>query len=99
MDFFAKTFMHQLSADPGCTLEDRPGAMDDRDGWRVRARERERERDRQTDRQTERECVCVFFRESERECLREREREREREGTLFYQHNLMMISSIHISEK
>ena len=29
----AKTYLHQLCADTGCSLEDLPGAMDDRDGW------------------------------------------------------------------
>ena len=27
---------HQLGADTGCILEDLPGAIDDRDGWRER---------------------------------------------------------------
>ena len=37
--------IHHLSADTGCSLEDLPGAMDGRDGWRTRERERERERE------------------------------------------------------
>ena len=32
----ARTYIQQLCADTGCRLEDRPGAMDDRDGWRER---------------------------------------------------------------
>ena len=35
----AGTLIQQLCADTGCSLEDLPGAMDDRDGWRERARE------------------------------------------------------------
>ena len=30
--------IRQLCADTGCNLEDLPGAMDDRDGWRKRVR-------------------------------------------------------------
>ena len=33
------SFIQQLYADAGYTLEDPPGAMDDRYGWRVRVRE------------------------------------------------------------
>ena len=29
----------QLYADTGCSLEDLPGTMDDRDGWREKVRE------------------------------------------------------------
>ena len=32
----ARTYIQQLCADTGCSLEDLPGAMDDRDGWRKR---------------------------------------------------------------
>ena len=32
----ARNYLHQICADTGCSLEDLPGAMDDRDGWRVR---------------------------------------------------------------
>ena len=35
----ARTFIQQLCADKGCSLEDLPGAMDDRDGWQERVRE------------------------------------------------------------
>ena len=28
-----RTYLHQLCADTGCSLEDRPGAIDDREGW------------------------------------------------------------------
>ena len=35
----AGTYIHQLYADTGCSLEDLPGAMDDRDGWQERVRE------------------------------------------------------------
>ena len=35
----AKTNLQLLCADTGCSLEDLPEAMDDRDGWRERARE------------------------------------------------------------
>ena len=38
-----KTYLHQLCVGAGCSLEDLPGAMNDRDGWRERERERERE--------------------------------------------------------
>ena len=34
-----RTYLHQLCADSGCSLEDRLGAMDDRDGWSERIRE------------------------------------------------------------
>ena len=34
--WLARTYSHQLCADTGCRLEDLPGAMDDRDGWRDR---------------------------------------------------------------
>ena len=37
----ARTYIRQLCADTGCSLEDLPGAMDDRDGLRERERERE----------------------------------------------------------
>ena len=29
----ARTYIQQLCADAGCSLQDLPGAMDDRDGW------------------------------------------------------------------
>ena len=35
----AKTYIQQFRADRGCSLEDLPVAMDDRDGWRERVRE------------------------------------------------------------
>ena len=50
----ARTYLHQLCADTGCSLEDLPGAMDERDGWREREAERERERERE-ERERERE--------------------------------------------
>ena len=34
-----RTYIQQLCADTGCSLEDLMGAMDDRDGWRVRVRQ------------------------------------------------------------
>ena len=33
----ARTKIQQLCAKTGCSLEDLPGAMDDRDGWEIRA--------------------------------------------------------------
>ena len=30
----ARNYIQQLCADTGCSLEDLPGAIDDRDGWR-----------------------------------------------------------------
>ena len=35
----ARTYMQQFCADTGCSLEDLPEAMDDRDGWQERFRE------------------------------------------------------------
>ena len=35
----ARTYIQQLCADTGCSLEDLPGAMDDREGWRERVKE------------------------------------------------------------
>ena len=35
----ARTYIQQLCADTGCSLEDIPGTMDDKDGWRERVRE------------------------------------------------------------
>ena len=35
----ARTYIQQLCADTGCSLEDLPGVMDDRDGWWERVRE------------------------------------------------------------
>ena len=35
----AKTYLQHLCADPGCSLEDLPKAMDDRDEWRERIKE------------------------------------------------------------
>ena len=32
----ARTYIQHLCADTGCSLDDLPGAMNDRDGWRVR---------------------------------------------------------------
>ena len=34
-----RTYQHQLCVDTGCSLEDTPEAMDDRDGWGERVRE------------------------------------------------------------
>ena len=33
-----RTYIQKFCADTGCSLEDLPGAMDDRDGWRERVR-------------------------------------------------------------
>ena len=35
----ARTYIQQLCADTGCSLEDLPGVMDNRDEWRERERE------------------------------------------------------------
>ena len=35
----ARIYIQQLCADTGCSLEDLPEAMDDREGWRERIRE------------------------------------------------------------
>ena len=35
----ARTYIQQLFGDLGYSLEDQPGAMDDIDGWRERAKE------------------------------------------------------------
>ena len=35
----AKTYRQHLCADKGCSLEDLPGAMDDREGWREKVRD------------------------------------------------------------
>ena len=35
----ARTYIQQLCVDTGCSLEDLPGAMDDREGWRERVRD------------------------------------------------------------
>ena len=35
----ARTYIQQLCADTGCSLEDLPEAMDDREGWWERVRE------------------------------------------------------------
>ena len=35
----ARTYIQQLCTDTGCSLEDLPEAMDDREGWRERVRE------------------------------------------------------------
>ena len=35
----ARTYIQQLSADTGCSLEDLPEAMDDREGWQQRIKE------------------------------------------------------------
>ena len=35
----ARTYIQQLCADKGCSLEDLPGVMDNRDRWRERVRE------------------------------------------------------------
>ena len=34
IDGHARTYLHQLCADKGYSLENLPRAMDDRDGWR-----------------------------------------------------------------
>ena len=49
-------YLHQLSTDIGCNLEDLPVGMVDRHGWRGRDRDRRhRKRERQRQRETERE--------------------------------------------
>ena len=35
----ARTYIQQLSADTGCSPEERPEAMDDREGWRERVKD------------------------------------------------------------
>ena len=35
----ARTYLQQLCADTECSSEDQPEAMDDREGWRERARD------------------------------------------------------------
>ena len=35
----ARNYIQQLCADTGCSLEDLPGAMDDKDGWQERVKE------------------------------------------------------------
>ena len=35
----ARTYLHQLYADTGFSLEDLPGAMNDVSGWKLRVRE------------------------------------------------------------
>ena len=35
----ARTYIQQLCADTKCSLEDLPGAMDNREGWQERVRE------------------------------------------------------------
>ena len=35
----ARTYIQQICVDAGCSLEDQPGAMDERDRWRERVRE------------------------------------------------------------
>ena len=35
----ARTYIQQLCVDTGCSIEDLPEAMDDREGWRERVRE------------------------------------------------------------
>ena len=35
----ARTYIQQLCADTGCSLEDLPGVMNDREGWQERVRE------------------------------------------------------------
>ena len=35
----ARTYIQQLCADAGCSLEDLPEAIDDREGWRERVRD------------------------------------------------------------
>ena len=39
----ARTYIQQLCEDTGCSPEDQPKAMNDREAWRERERERERE--------------------------------------------------------
>ena len=39
-----RIYQQQLCTDRGCSLEDLPEVMDDRDWWRERGRQRERER-------------------------------------------------------
>ena len=38
----AKIYIHQICVDTGCSLEDLPVMIDDRDGWRERERESQR---------------------------------------------------------
>ena len=40
----ARTYIQQLCTDTGCSLENLPEAMNDRDKWCARESERERER-------------------------------------------------------
>ena len=37
----AKTYLHKICVDMGCSLEELLGEMDDREGWKERERERE----------------------------------------------------------
>ena len=39
VDLPARTYLQQLSADTGCSLEDLSGSTEDTDGWRERVRE------------------------------------------------------------
>ena len=52
---------YQLWANTGYCLEDLPGALDGKDGWRERERERERERDTHTHTHTQ--CGPYFQRD------------------------------------
>ena len=53
-----RTYLHQLCADIGCSLEDLPGAMDNRDREREREREREGERERERERKRSQGNLC-----------------------------------------
>ena len=41
VNWSASTYIHQLCASTGCSLEDLPKEMDDRDGWRERYKDKE----------------------------------------------------------
>ena len=98
VDRLKRTYLHQLCADTGCSLEDLPVAMDNRGEWRERERERERESECEREKEKEREWVWERERERERErewvWERERERERESQGNPCCQCDLMMMAGV-----
>ena len=47
IDRLARTYLQQLCADIGCSLEDLSGETNNWGGWKERERERERERENQ----------------------------------------------------
>ena len=49
----ARTYPQELWADIGCSLEDLPEVMEDRDEWREKEREREKESERERERERE----------------------------------------------